>query len=1091
MAEASSTPSNPLANFQFTAIGQPPALLKRLSAPEEVSGLEFAPSPSPSPLSSPKAPTSNIPQSSSSRRSLLSSLAGIEDLNMTAESTPVQVAANEASQASGSSGASARVAPGSEPSLPSVKNTRTSPAMNGSNNTSRSPPSQARQQAVSPSGSATTRPALGALLPVPSLSFSAAAGLSPALAGRPSLQQDDAIDAFRHALQRLHAESEEYSRREEETRHAMARQQDQAARWHARADALLESFSGLFAQCERKVASANHAVAEVERLQSLVRQKESEVDETRRKVVSLEAEKAELGRALEELRLRGIERLRLMEANAAELRRAAEAAASQKAEVEAALRDLNAAIETAKRESLTHAAKREEEFLARLEEQKRAAEQEKQELLRQLQEQKKLTEQEKQKRMAGLVADQLRLEEQLRAEMEEHRRARPPNNAGAQDTPTDNRLAEGRPLGPSTGSVAVAPPPLASPSASGPSVPAVSTSATLPQPQLSPSSVFAAENGHATSQGRVALQGTHRSPSSSQDQKPLPILDVERRLPPDMAPVDPSIVKLEVVTPSLKAQQDQPSHHAATRSLETPTAKRVKPEPSTLGRKPSSASSSTSPRTAEPPVMGQLKPDAFTPLIERIVQPHPDMSNDRELPRREQSLDYEPDPSHSAETHANAPLSGGVMLSTAVPPATRTSGPPSRPPLQERISSGHTPANARTNASASGTPSPAEFLQPHSSLPDLEYPSREDTPALMMSTLPSDDRPMGLGIIDRDDRGAPLNSGAGSRGPTPPPAQPPAKRGRAQRRPPRVDHYSPVVKPAAPTWEPDHWSPSPGRELPRREAYSPPVRHKRTREDDSPERSISRRARVSPTDGESSRFAAPLPCQPSNRYEPGLPSYNERNRSRSRSPRLPPSRERSRSPPRNGYAPVPPHREYDTYPVYYPPLQPPRPPHYEPPFNYGASSNGYAPPVEAILPEAEVRFPQVAPAIPAPVVANEHVRNANAAARSEPSKVASAASTTPAVSRPARAPAQGRTPPSTEGSGKISLLERMNKPPGESAGRITTARNTGARPARGRDTAKASRGRRGGAVPSRSDVLQTGGPVSLADRLSAPGQGRA
>ncbi|KAI0374119.1 hypothetical protein BV20DRAFT_603083 [Pilatotrama ljubarskyi] len=946
MAEASSTSSNPLATFQFTAIGQAPALLKRLSAPEEVGGQDFPPSPSPSPLSSPKEPTSSIPRPKSSRRSLLASLAGIEESNMEADNAPVQ-AASEASRTSGSSGASARVAPNGAPSSASVGKPRLSPAMNGSRNASRTPPSQAPLSVAVSTGAATNGSALNALLPVPSPSLAAVGGLSPAVTERPSLQQDDAIDAFRRALQRLHAESEEYSRREEETRHAMARQQDQAARWHARADALLDSFSGLFAQCERKVASASHAVAEVERLQALVRQKEEEADETRRRVASLETEKAELDRALEDMRSRSTERLRLMEANAAELRRAAEAAASEKAAMEAALRDLNAAIETAKRESLAQTEQREHEFQARLEEQKRIADREKQELLRQLQEQKRLTEQEKQKRMAGLVAERLRLEEQLRAEMEEQMRAHAYHGSGAPPSAAEPRAAEERArVDASMPSVSAIQSPAAELSAQNSAILPISRSGAVLTAKATPPHPSAP--APAANAGNPAFTRHASHPSPLQDLKPLTIPDVERQLPPDVSPVEYPTVKREVITPSLPTVQPESStSHRAPRPVETPIAKRVKREPSTLGRKPSFMPSSTPPQAAGSRVTSQLMPEAPTVLDPIYQQSGTDAPHDIEPLRREQSLDYEPGPARPSGLRDNAPLSGGVRVSTGAPAATRTSGHPSKPALQDRISSGLPPMKEGSNMSGPGTPSPAmssglsssEFPPPLSSLPDLAYPSREDSPTLMTSTSSSGDRPAGLGIIDAHDGGTYIHSGQRSRGPTPPPVEAPPNRGRAQRKIQRVaDHYSPVAKPVQTTWEPDHWSPSPGRELPRREAYSPPVRHKRTREDDSPARSTSRRARVSPPDAERPRFAAPPPRRISERYEPGPSTYDERSRSRSPRPGQPPAQERSRSPPRNPYALVSPPQAHYVSPIYYPP---PQPPSHDPPSNYCAFANGW------------------------------------------------------------------------------------------------------------------------------------------------------
>ncbi|KAI9060273.1 hypothetical protein FKP32DRAFT_1679217 [Trametes sanguinea] len=380
--------SSPLSNFHFTTIGKEPRLLQRISASEDGGQPQNPPSPSPSPVSSPRVSTLSVPPPTS-RKSLLEDLAGIE------EPMPVNTRREEPT-----SGA---------PSATRPSGTRTAVGTTGQ------PGSASNGQTTSPNPSgflpSTSHTSVTGMLGSshPSGSKITIAGFNPLLTPHASqspeqgpVGQDDGLDVFRHALQRLQMESDKYAERERQTREAIALQQEQAALWRARADTLLESMVAAFAQCERRMAAASHAVEEADRLRNLVRQYEEKETDYRRQLDTLRLENGRLERTKvfdeREARVR-----------VEELTRAMEQTNAEKAQLLADLETVKLAAERSAQER--------EQLLAQLEEQKRMAAQEKAELLEQLHEAKRAADVDRQRRKAGLEL----LEEQLRAQLDAHR----------------------------------------------------------------------------------------------------------------------------------------------------------------------------------------------------------------------------------------------------------------------------------------------------------------------------------------------------------------------------------------------------------------------------------------------------------------------------------------------------------------------------------------------------------------------------------------------------------------------------------------------------------------------------------------------
>ncbi|KAI0663587.1 hypothetical protein C8Q70DRAFT_930658 [Cubamyces menziesii] len=916
--------SNPLANFQFEIIGQEPALLKRFSAPGAVSptqGTNPSPSlsPSPSRSSSPKPPGPNITPPTS-RKTLLEALAGIE-ASMTPSATPRPVEPTDpSSTASRLSGASASAAmPNGKTHLPTSANKTVS--------TSTTHAPEVTPSSAGHTGSASTHPVLTTFLPVPSLSISALSSHRLGQAEQIHPQHEDAFDVFRHALQRLQAESEEYSRREEETRRAMARQQDQAARWHARADALLEMLTSVFTQAERRVALASHAVHEVERLREVVRRHEEEAAEHRNSLARLEAQASELERELAQKRSQIEEDRSLMTACREELNKVTEQAKAEKAHLVADVKDLNDRM----RVQAAQWSKRERELEAALTEQKRVAAQEKERLLAQLREHQVAADMDQKRHAAGLEL----LEEQLRTALETQRR----NRDGGTRGPQNRTMGPAEHIDGASLSPVVGPPPQSSASSSG-------SQKTVPEAQKA-----------APSNQLVSAQTSAPYSRSDMDH-------ASREMPPRSSATDNPPVKAEHSTPALT--QDPATVRRRPPPAETPTTRRVKPEPSTLGRRPSSTSSPASPVGTQPAFQAPVKPETSTPLHGRQIQLNNSLSpKTNGAPRREQSLDYEPGPSFSqvkVSGHDQLPAVPGKLVgptATFAPRPQEFNGP--RDPFEAAAIVPETPSPAVSFGMSS-----SEMPVGHPSIPDLAYPSRSNSPALIMSTMPSEDHGVGLGIIDSTQGGPSRIPGPISRGHTPPPPRPLPGQARGLRR----DQV-----PARVAREVDHWSPTPDRPPLYRDPYLPPGRLKRPRdEEESLERS-PRRTRISPpVDGPSRPLHDPPHYPPGARSRSRSPYPYHNPRGRSPSPRHSPPRDYAYNGRRGDYSPVRP-RSYSRSRSR---TRSPTPP---PPLvqgaNRGVPADGYARPPQADRQESDVHFPQVVAApvpepTPGPARAERH-----------------------------------------------------------------------------------------------------------------------
>ncbi|CDO74463.1 hypothetical protein BN946_scf184979.g18 [Trametes cinnabarina] len=1032
--------SSALSNFHFTTIGKEPALLKRLSEPTAGGEAQNSPSPSPSPTASPEASIVPVPPSTS-RKSLLKALAGIAELMPGAVQQDSM--AGDASHPSGAPTmglqSSGKVASGS--------NGNTAP-VNATEDRGTSPASFPGDHGhVQPS-----RPILNTFLPM----FNGAPLISHT-SGSPeqaSSQQDDAMSVFRHALQRLQAESEEYARREEATRQAMAHQQVQAARWHARADALLESLSTLFAQCEQRVASASHAVAEVERLRELVRRHEQEGLECHSKLASVESRNAELERMLAEQKSAEEALTRQTQERVEELTRAAVQTNNAKARLQSEVEVLRGALQAAE----SSAKEREQYLLAQLEEQKRLAAQEKQKLLGHLEEAKRTAAQDRQRRMAGLEL----LEGQPLAKLEAHRRGNCNPEEGKHGDLSQAR-ANGANTVPQPGSHSQ-PTPAAveqdsmSGAASHPSRKASASRS----PEYSPT-LFDDQGP-----GKRRVTQSNSAPPLP-DLKPLCIPQTNHGSPP-ISPVHGLPAKPEFCTPVLR----DPVMSRRGVPPETPTFHRLKPEPSPIGHHlglgPSNVPQAGTPSNAT------VKPERSTPSVERrLAGGHGIHSGS--VARREQSLDYQPIASRSQN---------GASPAMAVPDAEIPAGGQPPPAIAHTSSSHRGETSSRSQAGvdrqASETHPPVVSLGMSSSelppespaLPELAYPSR----------TPSNDAVYTSGVFETSSQG-PTETQAlhepGPRGITGQ-EQTASKRGRGAR---EKERAAPVNSPPLPTLVSDRSVPAAGRQPLYRAADLSPERPKRRRdEEESPEGPVPRRRRMTPPPSELPAFrpAEPLPPRPP-------PASYER-------PRSPSDARRQRSPPS---APPPIHNTYvprgDHYSPRPPPRYPPSPvrrrsPTPPPPPPGGASaedpySYGYAPPPEAGRRETDVHFPQVV-AAPVPVRAGGPVRAANATPRPRKSTAPSPA----AAAHAARGAPGGSAVLAPEETGKIALLERMGPSAGEGARKnptAATAKPTSARPIRGGGPKNAARGRRGGGNPAtrNGNALQAAEQPALLKRMTS------
>ncbi|KAI8993098.1 hypothetical protein BD414DRAFT_535660 [Trametes punicea] len=712
--------SNPLLNFVFTTIGKEPALLKRLSAPAP-GGQAQDFSPSPSPVSSPRVSASTIP-SSTSRQSVLEALEAHEQpMNLTGRQRSAALA-RELSNPLSSSGATTQEALDGE-LAPSLNGSMcTSVKMNQNPSTSRAPPTNATES-CGPNHSVSDSSALNAFLPVPVLGLPPLSLQSLRSSEQASFRKDDALVTFRHALQRLQMESEEYARREEETRHALARQQEQATRWHVRADALIESLTAIMVQCERRDASASDAVAEAERLRSLVRQHEEEEVECRRKVAVIEAREAELVRTSEKQRSAFEERIRQLESRVEELSRAAAQAKRTEARMLAVQQVLDDAVKAAKEATIA----REQELLAQLEEQKRTrtAAQERQELLDQLHEAKRTADLERQRRMKGLE----RLEGQVRAEASSEG---PSAATDSEQAKANSNVTLGLSLG-------LARAPSLRQSAAGPASLAPQNTSRQPPSHASPAS---SSTSTESEPGPMTVQNDPR-PSHLPDLRPRRTTRASSQATSCTSTVDSHHAKPELHTPALDS--DPAGLERRLPNDKTPTNHRAKPETSIVGREPIPDPSSAVEHFGVPPSWNAVKAEESTPPLDRCEHDTgvSGSSADQVL-RREQSLDYEASPSRFGGMSPAVPSHG--QSNTAMAPSLDHNCTALASSVQEQVASRAQGGGLEGNAHV---PSPAvsfgmptsELSLPRPSIPDLAYPSRTQSPSLaevsmMLATEP-------------------------------------------------------------------------------------------------------------------------------------------------------------------------------------------------------------------------------------------------------------------------------------------------------------------------------------------------------------------
>ncbi|KAI0675227.1 hypothetical protein C8Q78DRAFT_988930 [Trametes maxima] len=586
--------SSPLATFQFSSIGQIPILLKRFSTPE-ASGQDTNLPQSPSPLSSPRASTSTLAPPAS-RKTLIEALGGIQqpsDMN-SAQDTP-----QSADNVPGASG------PGGSPFPVSMHNGQPFSAMNGEAHSSVQmngilPPPQldppeapySLSQGVGPGlgTSRSTQSAISPFLPASGSSLSALNHLSPGVADSSLLQQDDVLDAFRNTLQRLHAESTQYSRYEEEARIAVARLQDQAARWHARADAVVDTLDAVYAQCERKVVFASNVSAEVKRLRGAIRRHEEEAVESAHRQTDLKARIAQLERAQEEERTRATERQRLIDARTEALRQTASQVTAEKTRFEDEVRSLSERLQTVEDDQAAATA-RCERLLAQLEEQKQAAAQEKHELLERLREQKRVAEQSR--RLVTILEEKNKIDAQYRTELEERERTMV---VEGRETPTLQPAVTEHP-------------------------PTVVSRRHTPQPP--PAIAFPASVINGAEGQQVVPKRDPQTPLQGR------VLHPQRESSSHATSITAAPMKSESATPVLNTTQAQWIVSNRESPPETPATKKSKPELGTTGRKPSSTLTSTSLPTAQPRLPAPVKSEASTPLAARILQVPAARSNDR------------------------------------------------------------------------------------------------------------------------------------------------------------------------------------------------------------------------------------------------------------------------------------------------------------------------------------------------------------------------------------------------------------------------------------------------------------------------------
>ncbi|RDX55033.1 hypothetical protein OH76DRAFT_1552281 [Lentinus brumalis] len=783
------TAPDPLSGFQFATIGQLPSLASRISdaAPDD------AVSPSPSPLSSPKMPASSIAPGSSRL------------LNILAPEPPLPTTSHQSSPAT----AQPRSLPGVNGLPP-----RPSAAAVGPNSVpeQRRPPAQGPSRTSTsasvniPSGAPSQRPTLNLAATKPLSAPSGAAAFTPlglsatsptsVTSGSPLA--DDAVGSFRQSLKGLQKELEEYRRREEENQQAMARQQAQAARWHARAEAMVENISPLLATAEQRIGAAERRAAQ---LQEETTQYTEELRKVRAVATQLEDTNAALRRELEEVRIQAVERQRAAEARVLEaITKSSEAMAraeSHEHERQLAEKLLRARLEA-----------RERELLAQLQEERRHAALKQHELTQEIhalqqevEDLKRANEKEKELRMEELREEKRKLqlrEEQLQAQMV------------LQNSDGHASVKSRAPAGATPTSAASPPQPSQSPAVAAVSLSAPSSVDTS---RLSPERArrvkelhisTAKEVPHASTIAGSSHPGTLTSPQEGKSSTQSPHLEPLLAIKAEDLKV---VVKSEVESP----QAGQFSHPLSKQAEHTPvsnvqgqrreqlldyapppqepaTASTVERASGHKSAVSSGSDTSSRPSAADSHVEAHSVSQHPSPAVSfGADSPGPAASSNASLPLFPPSADSSHDdvrPPGKASTFIDARVAPGARLASS---STHPEAVPPRPPLQ------------------SNPQSPAVLFAPVSvartQADSLSHLPRPPSPPVIQRVTSDGQRSFRL---RRGNRSSP---------------------GPDTTYPPRPE------SPPAHTRRGDHWSPGPDR-VPdgSRRPYSPPVRHKRTRD---------------------------------------------------------------------------------------------------------------------------------------------------------------------------------------------------------------------------------------------------------------------
>ncbi|KAI0703339.1 hypothetical protein C8T65DRAFT_741356 [Cerioporus squamosus] len=797
--------------------------------------------------------------------------------------------------------------------------------------------------------------------------------LSPTTMNSSSPLADDTVESFRQLLKRLQKEEEEYRQSVEKTQQAMARQQHQAARWHAHAESTVEKLTALLEMVEQRGAVAEQRIVQLEEEAT---QRTEELRQVRGTVTQLEETNATLRQELEDVRIQAVERERADAARISEaIAKAAEALqTAENREHERQLADT--VIRTKAQENRARWEARERELLAQLEEQKRQAalaihalEQQVDALKQQAEELKRVEKKEKELRMEELREEKRKLqlrEEQLQAQME-------------------LQIADGLASGKSTGIVAAVTKSLPSTSSIS-SQPTAAPVVSNPAPVSVDSPRLPSEKARRVKELHISTTGMppHESIVAGSSHASSPVSTNECKLSVRSPQLEPLL--------AVKAEDDK----------------------------------------------CVVKPEVMSPVPERSSHPlseeHPPASTVREQ-RREQSLDYAPLPQEPAEAPTVAVASGyrsGMSSDAAGTSAATANSHIEAHPVSQLPSPVVSFGGDSPEPSASHIPSLPLFLpSADSSLDDVRPPGNASTSTdarLFSGGIPTPATAHPTAPIPSARRQTDSLAQL-PRPPSPPVMQRVPSDGQRRFRIRRGDHYSPgsvATYPPRPESPPpqnqrgDHWSPEPDREPDvSRRRYTPPVRHKRTRDDEGPSDAPNpRRTRLT---GDSYRPGPP----PSQRVssQPDGPMYVDGPR---RTPPRPPSSDAS-----FGYPPI-----YPNYPPSYPPhpqastqsfsrQEPPpaRPDRARtPPYPPGHHLHQYAPPEPpTVMNDAEDQSSsQVVPIPGASVPAS----SANAQSRVAAAKKPPSSSKRNAAPGPRDAPV-GPTPQAADEPGRISLINRM------------------------------------------------------------------